>query len=378
MEAGTYLLQSTLLISAAIVLYKLLLERLTFFTLNRLYLLGAPLLALLAPLLPQPEWLPSSENGVLSAIRLPLVNAASDVSVTHEGSWWMILYLAGAAVMALRLAIGLIRPGLSEQSVRGAFTFANRTVLPSHLSGRDRDIVGAHESVHRTHGHFADLLLAETVRCFQWFNPLMPVYIRCIRLNHEYAADASALRLTDTETYCNLLLREALQTPRDLIAVHSFSSETHLKSRIAMMYQNRSSLRRAWRYLAVLPLIALALLLRTGAHASPVAAADAETPSAASPGQPASYPGGMDAMMTFLVSNLAYPKEETASGTVVVAFVVEADGNLSDIRVKKSVSALLDKEAVRVVSMMPRWEPAVEDGKKVASELVLPIRFEPK
>jgi TonB family protein len=88
--------------------------------------------------------------------------------------------------------------------------------------------------------------------------------------------------------------------------------------------------------------------------------------------------GGMDAMYKFLQENLTYPKEardKGISGTVFIEFVVEKDGSISNVKVLKSVDPDLDAESVRVVKLMPKWNPGKQMGKPVRCYFNIPIRF---
>lgn len=90
------------------------------------------------------------------------------------------------------------------------------------------------------------------------------------------------------------------------------------------------------------------------------------------------YPGGTIEMMRFISRNLEYPKSAQESGTqgkVVMQFVVGADGSVSNVQVIRSVDPLLDKEAVRIISAMPRWKPGTEGGKPVRVKYTVPINF---
>lgn len=92
----------------------------------------------------------------------------------------------------------------------------------------------------------------------------------------------------------------------------------------------------------------------------------------------ASYPGGENEMYRYLSENISYPSEAAEKGIegrVVVGFTVESDGTLSDFHIIQSAGAQLDQEAVRVVSTMPKWEPAVSDGKAVACKYAMPVTF---
>ena len=90
------------------------------------------------------------------------------------------------------------------------------------------------------------------------------------------------------------------------------------------------------------------------------------------------FPGGMPAMIEFLQTNLKYPsdaKKQNVGGRVLVMFVVETDGTISNVRVAKNVFPSLDAEAVRVVKAMPKWNPGKEKGKPVRVNFSLPIVY---
>ena len=90
------------------------------------------------------------------------------------------------------------------------------------------------------------------------------------------------------------------------------------------------------------------------------------------------FPGGMQACMVFLAKNIKYPVEAQNAGTegrVIVQFVVGRDGSIRNPKVVRGVSPELDAEAIRVVSMMPKWNPGKQRGKAVAVNFALPIMF---
>ena len=91
-----------------------------------------------------------------------------------------------------------------------------------------------------------------------------------------------------------------------------------------------------------------------------------------------SFPGGMAALMKYLSENVKYPEQaekESIQGRVVCKFTVGEDGSISDITVAKSVHPLLDAEAVRVFSLMPKWIPGKQNGKPSKMKYTLPITF---
>ncbi len=90
------------------------------------------------------------------------------------------------------------------------------------------------------------------------------------------------------------------------------------------------------------------------------------------------FPGGMQAMIEYLNTNIKYPKDaikQEVGGRVMVMFVVETDGSLSNVRVARKVFPSLDAEAVRVVKTMPKWKPGKEKGRPVRVNFTMPIVF---
>ena len=91
-----------------------------------------------------------------------------------------------------------------------------------------------------------------------------------------------------------------------------------------------------------------------------------------------SFPGGTGALMSFLSSNIKYPvvaQENGVQGRVIVGFVVERDGSITDVRVMRSVDPSLDREAQRVVKAMPRWKPGKQNGSAVRVKYTVPVVF---
>jgi protein TonB len=91
------------------------------------------------------------------------------------------------------------------------------------------------------------------------------------------------------------------------------------------------------------------------------------------------FEGGYAAMMQFIKKNLKYPasaRRMGVDGTVYVSFVVSKDGSISEVKTIRGISADCDKEAMRVVSMMPPWKPGRQNGKPVFVRFVLPIKFQ--
>jgi protein TonB len=90
------------------------------------------------------------------------------------------------------------------------------------------------------------------------------------------------------------------------------------------------------------------------------------------------FPGGAVEMMKFLSENVKYPEAAMKAGTqgrVLVTFIVEADGTVTNIKVVKKVSDEIDAEAVRVIKAMPKWKPGMQNGKAVRVKYTIPVTF---
>lgn len=83
-------------------------------------------------------------------------------------------------------------------------------------------------------------------------------------------------------------------------------------------------------------------------------------------------------MMEWLGQNIQYPKEAVdakVEGRVMVSFVIEKDGFVSNAKVIRSIDPLLDNEALRVVNAMPNWKPGMQDGQPVRVRFTIPVSF---
>jgi protein TonB len=90
------------------------------------------------------------------------------------------------------------------------------------------------------------------------------------------------------------------------------------------------------------------------------------------------FPGGDEGRMKFLKKNLIYPKaarNNSIEGVVYIEFIVEKDGSLTNIKVKRGIGGGCDEECIRVVKLMPNWKPGKQRGEYVRTQFLLPIKF---
>jgi hypothetical protein len=91
---------------------------------------------------------------------------------------------------------------------------------------------------------------------------------------------------------------------------------------------------------------------------------------------PPEFVGGKEALFNYIKETIQYP-DDVESGNIYIAFIIGSDGSIRDARVFKGVKESMDKEALRIISNMPNWDPGLIDGKPVASVYGLPIIFKP-
>jgi len=90
------------------------------------------------------------------------------------------------------------------------------------------------------------------------------------------------------------------------------------------------------------------------------------------------FPGGLDAFSRYLIKNMRYPaiaRENNTQGRVIIGFVCERDGSLTDVKVQRGIGDGCDEEAVRVIKASPHWKPGIQNGKPVRVAYSVPISF---
>ena len=111
-------------------------------------------------------------------------------------------------------------------------------------------------------------------------------------------------------------------------------------------------------------------------EAAPDVPAVAETPASVDTViQVPEFPGGQEALKKYLAENRRSPLADTRSGTVIVSFVIDEEGRVTQPKVSKGIAEAFDAEAIRLVKEMPRWTPMMKDGKPVASTYVVYVDF---
>lgn len=415
-SAGIFLLVSYLV-------YKWLLSSENQPTFNRMALLSLYVMAFVMPLAP--------------AMRLParhvVEEAAGGIDIGQLGAavveeavptWPVVLlwvYVAGMLVATLMSLVAFIRLlGILRRGRRMSVSGYTLIVLPHTalapfswmkyivMSEADyaaaRDMIVLHEVSHLRLCHWVDLLIAQLVVIVLWYNPASWLMRTELRNVHEYQADSAVLRSgADARQYQLLLIKKAVGQRFPSLA--NSLNHSKLKNRITMMCNQPSRPGRRMRALAIVP----ALLVASAIVNMPVVASAIGSAASVSlgidkvsektgdgqtvelkgtvndvknesdtPDVLPQYPGGESEMFKYLAMNMHYPEAAMTAGVqgrVVVEFVVEKDGSLSNMNVLRSVSPELDAEAVRVASSMPAWIPARSNGEAVRCKMALPVQF---
>ena len=358
-----------------------------------------------------------------------MAEASAPSSFTLFGLLTLIYIIGMAVVLLLRLwqmgslRLQLRRGSLWRHSEDGItvychadrvapFSWMNSIVISEEdYAESGREII-LHETGHIRFHHSWDVLLLTLVQMVQWWNPLAYMAGISLRDVHEYEADDYVLRQgVSASAYQMLLLKKAVGYGSYTFANNFNHSLT--KKRITMMRKSKSNPWRRSKVLYVIPVTTLALsVFATPEIVSPVqdvvskfegkgtdTSADLQAIGKFSPeimgevqnattanedtiygkvDKNAEYPGGTEALMKFMMTNLKYPetcRKEGIQGRVVIKFVVNTDGSIVDMEEVRSPHADLTAEAMRIIKMMPKWTPATVGGKTVRSRFNLPVMF---
>lgn len=420
-----YLLQVNVGLILFYALYKLVCTRDTFFRSRRFILIVSLVLPFILPFIDVREWLESRDRMIMlthfdySAV-LPEIVVGSEAAETGNrvfvlSEWIGYLYLAGVVVLLVRLAVQafslyrlIVRmPEKEINGVRikclndpsGPFSFFGWIFMnPAAVKEDEISEILTHEMAHVKQHHSVDVLLAEMVSICCWMNPFAWLLKREVRLNLEFLADRKVMEAGfATKSYQYHLLGLAYNHKYGLSNNFNFS---HLKQRIIMMNKKKSNATGHIKYaLFVLPAFALLVAgnISCSQDASQTEDAKEEVVAPASqevkeaPAEKAAeeeifmvveqmpeFPGGIKELMDYLGTNVKYPEnamKKNVQGRVVVQFVVEKDGSLSEASVIRSIDPDLDAEALRVVQTMPKWKPGMQKGQAVRVKYTLPVSF---
>ena len=268
-----------------------------------------------------------------------------------------ILFLV-AALLQLNQLLRIIRRSktysagnlrIAESSEdKPTFSFFNFIFIgKAHtLSREEKQQIIQHETVHARQWHSFDILLINGLKILFWFNPFINTYKKIFIQLHEFEADARAVENSDVNKYCSLLARVALESADFKLANHFNSSLTVKRITMIRTLKNNISYWKVAMCTLLLP--ATFLLVSCQDQLGKVEEISIGTMSEVAPARPQE---GLDAFYDIIKKNITYPAESRAGhkyGRVLIRFVVNENGSLSDMEILETPDELLGNEALRV------------------------------
>jgi len=431
-----YFLKINIGIALFYAFYRLFFYRDTFFQWRRYALLSFLVISLFYPLMNIQDWVKEQEpiNQIATIYAQTIL---PDVVIKPENSnkWTEIItnivpcvYYSGVIFLFLRFIVQLFsicilalrskRAKINGITVRipvkssAPFSFFRWIFISPELhTEKEAKEILVHEETHVQQMHSIDVILSEIITILCWINPFVWLLKREIRNNLEYMADDNViLSGHDTKSYQYHLL--GLANQKAAANLYNSFNVLPLKNRITMMNKKRTKNIGKTKYAMFIPLAALLMLVSnieavaritskltkefdvslTKNESTPETASYAPAPithetDSAKPKknniftaveEMPRYPGGEQALLRFIVTNLKYPveaKNAREEGKVYVRFTVNENGYAEDPTIMRSVSPSLDNEAKRIISTMPKWIPGKQKGKNVSVYYVVPILF---
>ncbi|HEV8512139.1 MAG TPA: M56 family metallopeptidase [Cyclobacteriaceae bacterium] len=256
------------------------------------------------------------------------------------------------------------------------FSFFHFVVIgkPDRFSSWEKDKILNHELIHAQRLHSLDLLLINLVQIMFWFNPILFFYKNELIQLHEFEADARSVDNSEEDLYCSLLAKVALQSNGFALANH-FTQSFTLKRILMIKSTNKTP---AWKIFVLIPCTILFLSLMCNVEPLKAQSKSSEKVFSEVDEMP-EYPGGWDEMYKVVAKTLSYPKsarEKKIEGKVFIQFVVEKDGTISSVSVKKGFNTECDEAALKTIkSLTAKWTPGKKSGETVRTEVSVPIIF---
>lgn len=278
-----YLVKVNVALLAFCLGYYAVLRHLTFYTLNRVYLITAILFSTLYPFINVTAFV-NRHQEIARPIQVVIVNWQAPAnalvqSVSHHDKWYWLqtAFWLGVIVLAIRLAMQLLSlyrlhresepVQLRHYSIRAIkgninpFSFWRSIYInPDNHPPQELNAILEHEQIHVNEWHTLDILLGEVSTVFYWFNPGVWLMKRAIRENIEFITDRRILQQgMDCKTYQYSLVNVSFETRHNAIVNH-FNIST-IKKRIMMMNAKRSSNANLSRYVFLIPIVVALLLV---------------------------------------------------------------------------------------------------------------------
>ena len=413
-----YLFESGVSLALLYIVYWIFLKKDTYFNRNRLYLALSILVSLVIPLIN--IQLKAGTSSIAFFVQLEEVLITPGISqsitsmlLTKSVSLLLVIYLLGVSffsgILIFRFyqiwdwikkgestKIGNIKIIKIQQNI-SPFSFFNWVFLPSDYKDElEKDEIIDHEKIHIRQLHTFDLLVSELLIVFQWFNPIVWLYRFSFKEIHEYTADSHVLQKgIQIEKYQNLIMNQIFGI--QFFPVGNNFNKSLIKKRIIMMTKSKSTRIANLKLLLTVPvLVALVFVFSCSSNSDDLADPIPETEVQAVEGdiseaevtdevffvveEMPEFQGDNTGakFRQYIGNNLKYPDiaiENGISGKVFIEFVIDKDGSMTNIAIKRGVDPILDKEAIRVIKSSPNWKPGKQRGQNVRVQYTFPINF---
>lgn len=438
METIAYSLKVSVVLIAFYLLYKSFMSRETFHRANRVVVLCTIALSFVLPFCGLTFSVSSSASGnfaiAQSVVMLQEVIVGGDTVAESTVNWRYLaelLYVSGIVVCLMRMLLSIVsvlrligsgeRHELPNGNVlvivegkQAPFSWVRYIIMNRTDYEESRQEILTHEQAHIRYRHSIDIMVCDVLCCLQWFNPAMWLMRRELCAIHEYEADEAVLDSgINAKQYQILLIKKAAGGKWYSIA-NSFN-HSKLKYRITMMSRKKSSGWMKAKALYILPVAAFAMIAFANSScskdedktnfefiengsASGIAAyneneeitvleIDDNEETLEEPEAPIfiivenmpEFPGGELALRKYIAENVKYPedaKEKGIQGRAYVSFVIDKEGNVANVKLARGTGfESIDNEALRVVSLLPKWKPGMQGGKAVNVSYTIPIIF---
>ncbi|MDR7208352.1 M56 family metallopeptidase [Flavobacterium piscis] len=401
-----YLLKSGILLFIFYAVYILWLENEKMLHFNRIYLLGSLVFSFVIPMqIISFGSAVSNKIGLIQLDELVIQRSIEKIEVISTNDFIIgligFVYVFVLLFLIIRFVLNL--HSFYKKSKSNETRFINgekillieETVLPHSFwktiyinkhefeNGKIPSELIAHEKAHLEQRHTLDILFIEVLQIVFWFNPLFMFYKKAIKLNHEFLADEFVNKqFGAVKSYQNLLLDFA--SDKNTISLASNINYLITKKRLLMMTKKENPVKIVFKVFTVGIVYALLLLVFS---AKSIAQSNInalnkndlkisyDTTSIKEP----QFPQGIEEFYKFVGSNFKMPSvasKSKVSGKILMEFIVEKDGSLSEIKVLKDLGYGLGEEAIRVLKLSPKWNPASKNGLPVRVQYSLPITIQ--
>ena len=389
-----YIIESSIILSLFTVFYALFLRKEVYFILNRIFLLASIFISFIIPKLTVNTAFSNTIN-TQELMQVIVVNGNNSIveSVSSISFYFaaLFIYILISAIFGLYLLFSLIKlKRVYESSQKNKisnytlvyltknsspFSFFNFIFInKSELSEKEIEVIIEHEKIHSDKLHSLDIVLAYITLSLMWFNPIIHLYLKYLKENHEFSVDNHIIsREYDIKNYINLITS---QTNRALFSFsNQFNNSLTLK-RLIMMKKSSLTRKAAYKFIFVIPLLFLSVFVFSNKNTEKITDVDGQEKNIIEDKTP-EFPGGMQALRMYIAKNVKYPKKAVKNGLediVYVQFTVDREGKTGDFKIKKGKHEILNNEALRVLKSMPDWKPT-KDMKEEKYEFVIPVNF---